>query len=34
MRGYSFLASDDGRKRPTVIFLNGAESMTEDAGLK
>ncbi|MFC1956175.1 alpha/beta hydrolase family protein [Chloroflexota bacterium] len=31
MRGYSFLASDDGRKRPTVIFLNGAESMAEDA---
>jgi len=31
MRGYSFLASDDGRKRPTVIFLNGAEEMTEDA---
>lgn len=31
MRGYSFLVSDDGRKRPTVIFLNGAESMSEDA---
>ncbi len=31
MRGYSFLASDDGKKRPTVIFLNGAESMSEDA---
>ncbi|MFC1846397.1 alpha/beta hydrolase family protein [Chloroflexota bacterium] len=31
MRGYAFLASDDGQKRPTVIFLNGAESMSEDA---
>jgi len=31
MRGYAFLASDDGKKRPTVIFLNGAESMSEDA---
>lgn len=31
MRGYFFLASDDGQKRPTVIFLNGAETMAEDA---
>jgi hypothetical protein len=30
MRGYSFLVSDDGKKRPTVIFLQGAESMSED----
>lgn len=31
MRGYFFSGSNKGKKRPTVIFLNGAESISEDA---
>jgi dienelactone hydrolase len=31
MRGYFFKKANDGERRPTVIFLNGAETMSEDA---
>ena len=31
MRGYFFSPSEDEGQRPTVLFLNGAESMSEDA---
>lgn len=31
MRGFFYSVADDGEKRPTVIFLNGAETMSEDA---